>query len=97
MVSARRRPEGSLQGRVLHVDRFGNLVTDVREADLASADVHVEIGGRVLRGLRRTYAGGEGLTALIGSSGHLEIALPDGSAAASLGAQLGDPVVVMLA
>ncbi len=94
---ARRRPDGSLQGRVLHIDRFGNLVTDVCGEDLPTGDVQVEIGGRVLRGLRHTYAGAEGLTALIGSSGHLEIALPNGSAAASLGAHVGDPVVVMLA
>lgn len=94
---ARRRPDGGLQGRVLHVDRFGNLVTDVREEDLSSGDMQVEVRGRVLRGLRQTYAGAEGLTALIGSSGHLEIALPNGSAADSLGARVGDAVVVMLA
>ncbi len=91
---ARCQPDGSLHGRVLHVDRFGNLVTDVREEDLPSGAVQVEIGGRVVNGLRRTYGEGEGLIALIGSSGFLEIALPNGSASALLGTQLGDQVVV---
>jgi hypothetical protein len=91
---ARRQPDGSLHGRVLHIDRFGNLVTDVREEDLPSSDVQVEIGGQVLRGVRRTYGGSEGLVALIGSSGFLEIALPNGSASALLGTQVGDQVVV---
>jgi hypothetical protein len=54
----------------------------------------VEVGDRQIVGLQRTYASGQGLTALVGSSGFLEIALSDGSAVAELGVDIGEPVVV---
>lgn len=91
---ARRRPDGSLAGRVVHIDVFGNLVTDVRAEDMASRRLTVEIGERRIVGVERTYAGGQRLTALVGSYGFLEIALPGGSAADELRADIGDPVVV---
>jgi S-adenosylmethionine hydrolase len=91
---ARRRPDGSLAGRVVHVDGFGNLITDVRAEDLPSSPVTVEIRGRQIAGLRQGYTGGPGLMAVTGSSGYLEIAAPGGSAAAETGADLGEPVTV---
>jgi len=91
---ARRRPDGSLAGRVIHVDRFGNLITDVLAEDLPPAEITVEVRGRPVRGRRRIYAEATGLTALVGSSGFLEIALPGGSAAAETGADIGEPVTL---
>jgi S-adenosylmethionine hydrolase len=91
---ARRQPDGGLSGRVVHIDAFGNLITDVRREDVASQRVTVEIGGRRIEGLQRTYAEKPGVTALAGSSGFLEIALAGGSAAAELAADIGEPVVV---
>lgn len=91
---ALRRPDGSLAGRVVHVDVFGNLITDVRGEDLPPGEITVEVRGRPIKGLRRTYAKGMGLIALVGSSGYLEVALPGGSAAAETGADIGDPVAV---
>ena len=90
---APRLPDGSLAGRVVHVDAFGNLITDVRGEDLPAGRMAVELRGRTV-GHRRTYAEGPGLTALVGSSGFLEIALPGGSAAAETGAGIGEPVAV---
>ena len=55
--------------------------------------VEIEIAGRVVHGLRRLYAEGEGLGALVGSAGLVEVELTGGSAAAALGARVGDPVV----
>ncbi|MDP2675044.1 MAG: SAM-dependent chlorinase/fluorinase [Dehalococcoidia bacterium] len=91
---ARRQPDGSLAGRVVHVDGFGNLITDVRAEDLSSSEITVEIRGRQIAALRRAYAGAPGLAALVGSSGFLEIALPGGSAAAETGGDIGEPVTV---
>ena len=91
---ARRLPDGSLAGRVIHVDGFGNLITDVRAEDLPGAEITVEVRQRAVAGWRRTYAEGTGLAALVGSSGFLEIALPGGSAAAETGADIGEPVTV---
>jgi S-adenosylmethionine hydrolase len=91
---AERRPDGSLSGKVIHIDVFGNLITDVRGEDLVSPRATVEIGGRQIGGVERSYAGSQGLTALVGSSGYLEIALAGGSAAAELGADIDEPVAV---
>ena len=96
-IRAEHRADGALVGRVLHVDRFGNLVTDVRAEDLPRGRLLVEIVGQTVGGPARTYAEAEGLTALVGSSGYLEVAEPGGSAAASLGAGVGEAVVVRAA
>jgi S-adenosylmethionine hydrolase len=94
-------------GEVLHVDRFGNLVTNLSVADVP-ADPAVEVAGRTVAGLARHFqapadalpgSAGEGsrpghLIALIGSAGLLEIAVPNGSAAADTGAGVGTAVVV---
>jgi S-adenosylmethionine hydrolase len=75
--------DGSLEGLVLHVDRFGNLITDIHGADLAP-NPRFDIAGRRLP-LARTYAEGSGLCAIVSSAATIEIALPNGSAAATLG------------
>lgn len=89
-----RRADGSLAGRVIHVDRFGNLITNVRALDIAGSDVTIEIGGIALHGLATTYGDADEPVALIGSSGYLEIALPLGSAAHLLEADVETPVAV---
>lgn len=66
---------------------------DVRlQADQAS----VRAAGQQIPSLRRTYADVEpgDTLALVGSGGHLEISVREGSAAAVLGLQPGDPVEV---
>lgn len=82
-----------LDGTVLHIDRFGNLITDVRAGDLPRTPTIV-VCGRLLS-LSRTYADASGLTAVIGSSGFLEVALPNGSAERTLGAGRGTRVAVL--
>jgi S-adenosylmethionine hydrolase len=90
-------PNGIVRGHVLHVDRFGNLITDIRREVLTDTEhAQVEIGGRVINGIALTYAMAHkgALLALIGSAGHLEIAVREGDAAALLGATIGTQVVV---
>ena len=90
------RPDGSVAGRVLHIDAFGNLVTGIRESDLPGdkLSVVVEVCGKTIHGVSRTYGGGAGLVAIIGSSDYLEIALRDGSAAELLGVKTGEKVEI---
>lgn len=79
--------------RVVHVDRFGNLVTDIAAPP---ARATVRIAGRTIAGVSHTYqsvAPGE-LVAYVGSRGTLEIAVREGSAAALLGAGRGAAVEV---
>ncbi|HZQ34691.1 MAG TPA: SAM-dependent chlorinase/fluorinase [Dehalococcoidia bacterium] len=90
------RGEGTadgVRGAVLHVDRFGNLISAIRAADLPPGSSSVSAAGRRLP-LVRTYGDQPDLCALIGSGGYLEIALPNGSAAAALNAGIGLEVTV---
>jgi hypothetical protein len=91
---ARRRPDGALEGHVLHVDRFGNLITDIRAEDLPKGRVEISIGGQRIEGLARTYEEGPELKALVGSAGYLEVACRGGSAAYRLGVDIGAGVLV---
>ena len=87
---------GSLVGHILHIDSFGNLITNVNRHDLPEAreTITVEVGGRLIKGLRRTYAEGQGLLSLTGSSDYLEISLKEGNASAYLNAKVGDEVKI---
>jgi len=88
--------DGALVGVVLHVDRFGNVVTNVTEEDLVRAGgawTSVRVAGRTIDGVSRTYSEAKAeLVALIGSWGFLEIALRGGDASSALGIVRGDPV-----
>jgi len=82
------------QGMVLHVDRFGNLVTNLPAALLDARDWRVDIVGQHVDGLSPSYAAMPPLGAILGSAGYLEIAAPNASAAARLGVGVGAPVIV---
>jgi S-adenosyl-L-methionine hydrolase (adenosine-forming) len=78
-------------GRVVHVDRYGNLITDLPAADAGGA---VAIAGQTLP-LVTTYedvAPGK-LLAYIGSQGTVEIAVRDGRADTALVAPRGTAVL----
>lgn len=84
-------------GEVIHVDRFGNLITTLTP-DLVPAYARLEVEGLEVGPVRQTYgdvARGE-LLAYIGSGGEVEIAVRDGSAATRLGIGLGGRVVARL-
>ena len=93
---------GEWEAAVLHVDRFGNLITNFTQEDLEGAlatvdgdptDLVVVVEGMVLP-LVRTYSDvceGEAC-AVAGSSGRLEVSVNRGSAARQLGAARGAPV-----
>jgi S-adenosylmethionine hydrolase len=93
MPGPRRLGDG-WQGVVLHVDRFGNLVTNLDAALLGNRDWDVEIAGRQIAGLSPSYAAMPSLGAILGSAGYLEIAVPRGSAAEQLGVGVGAPVTI---
>ncbi len=89
-------PDGVLMGHILHIDNFGNLITSIKSSDLPQKvqKITVEVGNQVISGLSRTYSTGEGLLALIGSSGYLEISLKEGDASRYLNAEVGDEVKI---
>ena len=86
--------DGSLVGHILHIDSFGNLITNIKSTDLPQTKqaITIEVGNQLISGLSHTYAEGRGLLALIGSSGYLEIALKDSSAYAFLNTKVGSEI-----
>jgi S-adenosylmethionine hydrolase len=90
-------PEGNLVGRVLHVDRFGNLITNIKSNDLPGKDVMIEVAGYCIQGISDYYAQNKGVMAIVGSSGYLEVSLREGSACDFLGTVVGDEIKVILA
>ncbi len=88
--------------RVLHVDRFGNCVTDLRSEELPQwlaigRPFTVRVGGKEFRArFLRAYADaapGE-LLLTLGGTGFLEVSVNRGSAAKELGLRPGSEVVI---
>jgi S-adenosylmethionine hydrolase len=80
---------------VLRIDRFGNVVTNLRREDLPS-DFTMRIAGCVVRRICATFSEGAPgeVFALEGSTGYIELALNQGSAAGRLRLQAGAEIEV---
>lgn len=80
-----------IEGSVVYVDRFGNLISDVPAAWLADGAWACEIAGRDLGALVASYAEAApgALLALVSSGGTVEVAVRNGSAARALGLGVG--------
>lgn len=94
----------AIDGHVIHVDRFGNVITNIAfnaiQAILPEGagfgTVSVVIGGKEIKGLKKFYAEsapGEP-SAIINSSGYLEIFLFKQNARTALSLKRGEPVKV---
>lgn len=89
-----------ITGRMLHIDRFGNIKTTITTTHLSrfqpSDFAGIQIGHHTIDAISSTYAKQpEGkLVALIDSSGYLEIAVNRGNAADLISGKPGDFIVV---
>ena len=103
-VPASKCSQRSIEGEVMLVDSFGNLITNIADRDLLEnfdpgeamiPSVLIEIAGRVLP-FASTYTKSEegDVVALVGSSGWLEVAVSCGNASECLGVGLGEVVRV---
>jgi S-adenosylmethionine hydrolase len=82
-------PSGVLEGQIVGVDRFGNLITNIGSdhlAELGTDKLDILLGNHIIKKVGRTYAhGGAGeILALIGSRNCLEIAVNGGRASDTL-------------
>ena len=102
-VREARDDTGAWSARIIHIDRFGNLVTNITRGELAGAQfrrgVRLDVGGRAINSFRKFYAEENGaeagdLFAIWGSAGFLEIAADRTSAARLLDAERGQTVRV---
>lgn len=96
--------DGSLQGTVLKVDRYGNLITNIRAADapqLLGDDplpFRIVIGKTEITEIFSHYAQGAPgeAFAILGSMGFLEISVNRGTAAKVLGIVKGSEVAIRM-
>ncbi len=83
-------------GEILHIDGYGTLITNIPE-ELLAQRFEVHLGPHRIYGTRdsiyESVAPGA-LVPLVGSSGLLEVAARNSSAAAALRASVGDPIRV---
>lgn len=98
--------QSRIKGEIVHVDRFGNLISNVKsnrlktDLDLTEEDyprLRLKINGRVIHGIAPTYGSEDSLIGVIGSFERVEVALPDGSAQDRLGVSRGESLEIYLA
>ena len=89
-----------LEGEVVDVDNFGNLITNIHRDHLASIlggpELIVEFGDQTAEGIASFYSQGVSgkSLALVGSNGYLELAVVNGNAANQLALTTGSPVTI---
>ncbi len=92
--------EDTVEGEVIYVDSFGNLITNIDEALLRRMaclpNLKVEIRGVAIEGLAESYEDGHdgSPVAIVGSAGYMEIACYRKRADEGLGAGPGERVTV---
>lgn len=90
----------SIAGRIVEVDRFGNLISNVPAGMLSKAPrdsrLRIACGEHETFGLQYTYGDHppQTLVALVGSGGMLELAIVNGNAAEMLAATEGDDLLI---
>ncbi|MCK4985354.1 MAG: SAM-dependent chlorinase/fluorinase [Desulfobacterales bacterium] len=104
-LNCRISESGELIGKIISIDRFGNLIANIDSISLNAfcqtgplKRPQIRIGCFVISGLSNTYtdAAPAAPLALIGSRSYLEIAVNGGNAKENLKAQKGDQIRVTL-
>ncbi len=91
---------GELIGAIIHIDAFGNLISNIDRGQLTEFSgkrhIVVRIGKKRINGLKSGYWEGkmDELIALIGSGGFLEISVREGSARKMLKVDRGDRISI---
>ena len=91
-----RRPDGGVTGHLIHVDRFGNVVTDIPRDLLPRGRFTVEVGDMTVARQVAYYAEAkkDEVVSLVNSAGHLELAMRGLRASDLLSAKRGAIVEV---
>jgi S-adenosylmethionine hydrolase len=93
---------GEVNGRIIHIDHFGNCVTNITHEDLTekmiAAGAKLRLKGKVVKSFRNFFAeetaSRDRVFGVWGSAGFLEIVAANESAAKLLKAKRGDRVIV---
>jgi len=88
----------NLSGVIVHIDHFGNIVSNISSEDLNvfKDSIDIALGNRSISRIIPSYSDGRPgeLVALISSGGFLEIAVAGSSAKELLGVKTGDKIIV---
>jgi S-adenosylmethionine hydrolase len=91
----------SINGWVVHIDHFGNLITnisrDLYNQSLAGRNCKIYVGNTIIHGLSSTFNSapdGEAV-AVTGSTGMIEVGINKGNAQQMLGVEKGAPVTIL--
>lgn len=98
-LSPVKEKDGKVIGRIIHIDRFGNCITNFTPADMpASNQLELLVNGQLVRTVRGFFTdehlSKDELFAIWGSAGFLELSINGRSAATHLGAKRGDAVIL---
>jgi S-adenosylmethionine hydrolase len=91
----------NIEGEVIHIDRFGNCITNITEEMVEKVfkknELQINVTDKVIGKLNQSYAEGKSgeVISLIGGTGFLEIALHNASAKDSLSIDIGCQVLVL--
>jgi S-adenosyl-L-methionine hydrolase (adenosine-forming) len=96
--------KGEIVGRIIHIDRFGNCVTNITQIELTpeliAAGAKLRVRRKLVKSFRSYFAEDTGskerVFAIWGSAGFLEIAAAQESAAKVLNTRRGDEVIVSM-
>jgi S-adenosyl-L-methionine hydrolase (adenosine-forming) len=99
---AEKSKNGTVKARIIHIDRFGNCITNITPPDLTEKMIadgaYLIANGAKVKSFRKSFSeqGGRGreVFGIWGSAGFLELAATDKSAAKILKAKRGQPVVL---
>ena len=97
-LAPEKRGDAGLVARIIHIDRFGNCVTNITRAELTQrmidSGASLSIKGKRINSFRNFFAESTADHAkpfcIWGSAGFLEIAVSNSSAARRLGVRVGD-------
>ena len=101
-LTPKKLKNGNIRARLIHIDRFGNCVTNLTPEELTremiAKGARLNVNGKAIKTFRRFFAeqgrSKDTLFAVWGSAGFLEIAAKNQSAAKMLRARCGQTVSV---
>jgi S-adenosylmethionine hydrolase len=101
-LKAETKQNGEIRGRIIHIDRFGNCITNITKNELTpemiDGGAKLRVKGELIKSFQNYFAeetkDRSKIFAVWGSAGFLEIAAAGKSAAKILNVRRGDSVVV---
>lgn len=91
------KKDGVIEGEVVYIDRFGNLITNI-EGESLPRNALIKIKNTQIHGISKCYSDAPigALLAVIGSGGMLEISVNSANASFLLGCGKGEKVFVLV-